>query len=202
MKPGGGDLWAASGTLEFSFVANDQATGVIRNIAGEAQNLAGTTNTAKTSTDSLNLAFVAQMEVVRSLYMGFRRTIWSLEYMGVINKKTAASFQKIQAAMGLVIGTFQLYKGAINIIRMLRTEETVLAGVETYRSVLNNPKKMALVMTGLGVAAGAVGFLAGRYGAMAAPRSTVQQTVNFEHQSYDMSGQRAAARDFMVVAGG
>jgi hypothetical protein len=129
------------------------------------------------------------------VYHGMTRLTNSFTHLGLISDGTAASLERMLNMVGLVVGGFQLMKGAIKIVESLWASTAGLAIVETYRSVLNKgPAAVALAGAGLGIAAGVGGYLLG------ANSTNVNQTVNFNGQTGSSS--KAAARESLELMGG
>jgi hypothetical protein len=151
-------------------------------------------------TERQNIAFMTQQIAVMSTYRGMTRLTSSMHELGLISDSTAAFMQKVNAAVGLVVGGFQLLRGAIQIVTMLRSATVGLAVAETYLSVLRKgPMAVALVGAGIGAAAGIGGYLLGQGQGSS---QTVNQTVNFPEGGAGTTEQRAAARDTLEIMGG
>jgi len=73
-----------------------------------------------------------------------------------------------------------------------------LASVETYRSVLHSPAKLALVGLALGAGAAAAGYYAGR----GSNKTTVTNNVTFSPPGGDSQGQREMAKGTLSIIGG
>lgn len=143
--------------------------------------------------------FLTQVQAVRSLDMGFRGLSGVLIQTGIVGGKAAHSLQTMGLAIHGISSAFQLLKGARMILMSLRSAEIGLAAVETYRSVLHSPAKLALVGLALGAGAAAAGYYAGSRGG--GNTTQVNQTVNFEGYS-SSSDQRETARGTLDVMGG
>jgi len=139
--------------------------------------------------DSQKIAFIAQIAAISAVYGGMNMLKTSMTDLGIISEEQAKTFQKINATVGLVLGTFQLVRGAVEIVNTLKTAEIGLALVESYRAVLNNPAKIALVGAGLAATAGVGGYLVGQNNANKSntvnnkSSTTNNNTINFFRSS-------------------
>jgi hypothetical protein len=161
------------------------------------------TDDATSSVMAQNVQWLKNMDQVTKVSSGLRRLTSGMSELGLISEQDEASLQKLNAAVGLVVGTYQLFKGVVGVVNMLRTSEIALAAVETYRSVINSKgAQLALVGVGVGAAAGIVGYLAGQSsgGGGGSSSQTVNQTVTFEGGA--SSDSRAMGRELLDVMGG
>lgn len=151
-----------------------------------------------TQSDSANIAFIKQIATVKALHGGLSSISVGMQTLGIISDDTAASLNKVNAAVGIVAGSFQMLKAGQAILQALQVTELSLAAVETFRSVLNNPATIAIV----GLAAGtAIGAGAALYSNSNSNSTTVNQTVNFNGGS-GSSDQRSTSRAVFEAAGG
>jgi hypothetical protein len=178
----------------------DNVTTTTKQMADSQGQLANSAATAKASVDSQNISFIAQTAAVMATYSGMRRLTSSLTELGLVSDADAAKLAKLNATVGLVAGGFQLLKGATQIIKMLTAAEVGLAAVESFRAVLNNPAKAALVGAGIGLAAGVGTALLATSGGGGGGGTTVNQTVVFEGSQ--TSDQRSVARETYEAMGG
>ena len=183
--------------LEYVFTATDNVSSTLDRMAGAQQQLSAATEQTAVSTEKANNSFMTQQIAVMSVYAGMRRMTSSLADLGIISQKDAEALGKLNSAVGLVVSSFQLIKGAVQIITMLKEAEIGLSIVETYRAVLNKgPAAVALAGAGLGLAAGVAGYL---LGASSGSSSTnVTQNVSFN----GTTGSRSTARDTLEIMGG
>jgi hypothetical protein len=181
----------ANETLTYVCEAVDNVTPVTDKIAANQERVIS-------ASDSANISFIKQIATVRALHGGLAGITSGMETLGLISDDTAASLNKVNAAVGIVAGSFQLLKAGQAILETLKVTELGLAAVETYRSVLNNPAAIALV----GVAAGAaIGAGAALY-ANNSSSTTVNQTVNFNGGAASVADQRSTSRAVFEAAGG
>lgn len=191
----------SSGEISFTFTAIDNATPTLQSVANATRSVADSTENASKKVDSMNISFMTQMIAVMGVYAGIRRIGFSLHELGIMNDATMIKFQKLTAVLGLVVGTFQLLRGAQKVITALTASERGLAIVETYRAVLNSPAKAALVGLGIGLAAGVGGYLLmNALGNGGGGGTEVTQNVTFG--SYNMPDQRETARGTLQIMGG
>lgn len=161
---------AARGSLD----AVDGASLQAPRIAEGQRQIAESAQQAKASLDSTTLSFVAQLAAAQALKSGIDGVRQGLVALELVDDKTAKSLEKVSAATNVVIGTFQLYKGLQPVLAATKASLLSLAAVETYRSVLSSPWKLALVGAGLGAAAGIGGMLMTQNNS-----TTVEQSIVF-----------------------
>ena len=168
--------------------------------ATQAQkDLRDSTTAANVAVDKQTLKFVAQVTAVQAVYRGLNMLNSSMTTLGIISADDAKKFDQLNAAVGLVVGTFQMFKGIVYIVSMMRDAEVALAAVETYRSVINSKGAMAAVAAiGIGTAAGVVGYFAGA--SSQSSTTNVNQTVNFGGQAN--VSQRQTAYETLDLLGG
>jgi hypothetical protein len=160
--------------------------------------LTDNTNKATVAVDKQTLSMVAQVTAVTAVYRGLNMLSGSMTELGIISEEDAKKFNDLNAAVGLVVGTFQLFKGIVYIVQALQAAEVGLASVETYRSVLASKGTTALVAAvGIGAAAGVGGYFLGQ---QSSQQTTVNQTVNFAGQSN--ASQRQTAYETLDILGG
>lgn len=177
----------------------DNISPSLSRIEASQGDLATQTRATTAVTMEQQVSFIAQVQAVRSLDIGFRGLSGVIIQTGIVGSKTARSLQTMGLAIHGVASAFQLLKGARMILMSLRSAEIGLAAVETYRSVLHNPAKLLLVGLALGAGAGAVGYYAGSRGG--GGKTEVNQTVNFGGYS-STSDQRETVRGTLDVLGG
>lgn len=186
--------------VRWNFQMVDGITSTTKQMADSQGQLANSAASAKSTVDSQNISFIAQTAAVMATYSGMRRLTSSLTELGLVSEADAAKLAKLNATVGLVAGGFQLLKGATQIIKMLTAAEVGLAAVESFRAVLNNPAKAALVGAGIGLAAGVGAALLATSGGSGGGGTTVNQTVVFEGSQ--TSDQRSVSRDVFESMGG
>ncbi|HOO04519.1 MAG TPA: hypothetical protein PLJ11_07360 [Methanomassiliicoccales archaeon] len=187
-------------SINWTFNMVDNVSATTKQMADSQAQLAGNASAAKASIDSQNISFIAQTTAVMATYGGVRRLTSSLTELGLVSEGDAVKLQKLNATLGLVAGGFQLMKGATQIIKMLTQAEIGLAAVESFRAVLNNPAKIALVGAGLGLAAGVGAALLATSGGGGGGGTTVNQTITFEGAA--TQDQRSVARETYEAMGG
>lgn len=148
--------------------------------------------------DSQRISFLAQVGAVRSIDIGFRGLAGVIVETGLVSDKTAKSLHTVSLAVHGVSSAFQLLKGARMGLLMLHAAEVRLAGVETYRSVLLSPGKLALVGLALGASAAAAGYYAGR----GSSKTTVTNNITFSPPGDTASSQREMAKGTLSIIGG
>ena len=186
-------------TLTYVLEAVDNVTPAVDRIIDAQGNLTDSTEAAQRAVDSQSISFLKQMQVATGLHRGLGMLIRSSETLGIINADTAKSFEMVNAAVGMVSGSFQMLKAAQQIVQALTSAELGLAAVESFRSVLHNPAMMAVVGMGIGAAAG-VGAMSLMNNNTTNNSSTVNQTVVFGPGS--SSDQRSMAKASYDAAGG
>lgn len=193
MAAGGGNY-----TLSYELQLIDNITATTERMEGRLKSLEDQQDRSRSSTDSQNISFIAQVTAVSSVHRGLTRATSSMRELGLISEKDAQAMVKFNAAVGLVAGTFQLLKGAVQIINMVRGAEVALAGVETYRAVLRNPASVALIGVGLAAAGGAVGYM---MGTSQGNITNNELNVNYGGAG-DQGTKRGMARDLFEMMGG
>ena len=189
-------------TLTYVLEAVDNVTPKIDTIIDAQGNLRDSAEVAQRAVDSQSISFLKQMQVAQGLHRGLGMLIRSSTELGLINEDTAKSFEMVNAAVGMVSGSYQLLKAAQAIVTGLAEAELGLAAVETFRSVLHNPMMMAVVGMGLGAAAGVAAMsLTNNNNTTNNSNSTVNQTVIFGAGGAN-SDQRSTAKAAYEAAGG
>jgi len=182
-------------------MVNERVTYVceaVDNVTPVQEKIIGNQERVISATDSANISFIKQIATVRALHGGLGSITSGMETLGLISDDTAAALNKVNAAVGIVAGSFQLLKAGQAILETLKVTELGLAAVETFRSVLNNPAAIAIV----GMAAGAaIGAGAALY-SQSSSSTTVNQTVNFNGGSASAADQRSTSRAVFEAAGG
>ena len=186
-------------TLTYVLEAVDNVTPTVDRIVDAQGNLKDSAEVAQQAIDSQSISFLKQMQVATGLHRGLGMLIRSSQTLGLINAETAKSFEMVNAAVGLVAGSFQMLKAGQQIVRALTSAELGLAAVESFRSVLHNPAMMAVVGMGIGAAAGvgAMSLMGG--GGGGGSSTSVNQTIVFGSNS---SSERSMARASFDAAGG
>mgnify|MGYP001084334505 CR=1 FL=1 len=151
----------------------------------------------KTSTTEQNVSFMAQVTAIRSVDMGLRGLVNVGSELGLISGKLEKGFRAVSVAVHGVSSAFQLLKGARMIITQLRNAEVGLATVEAFRAGLKG--KMGMVVLGIGAAAAAGGYLAGR---SSVSNSTTNNTSVTFNPYANQTDQRAVSRDTLDAMGG
>ena len=184
--------------IQYTFAVTDQVTETCEKMAAATEALEAATDKAKKSVDSQNISFLTQIAAVNTLYAGQRMLTGSIKELGLVGDETAAAMDKVNAAVGLVVGSYNMLKGAAKIVNTLKNAEVALAAVESYRAVLKNPAKLGLVAVAVGTAAGVGGYFLGKSSG-GGGQSTVNQTVNFSG-NVSQQNQRSLSRDSFEVA--
>lgn len=151
----------------------------------------------KQSVDSQNISWMTQVMAVTSVYRGISTLANSMKSLGLMSDKDYQSMMKFHAAVGLVVGTFQLFKGIVKIIQMVQAAEVALAATETYRAVLANPLMLAVVGGALAAAGGVVGYMMGQ----GSSSQTVHQNITYSGWQ-SPSDRRSVAKDNLTMMGG
>lgn len=173
-------------TLSFTLNAVDNVSPTAQRIADSQKQISDGAKEAQASLNSTSIAFIKQLAAAQALKSGIDGVRQGLVALQLVDDQTARSLERVSAATNVVIGTFQLYKGLQPVLAATRASLLSLAAVETYRSVLSSPWKLALVGAGLGAAAGIGGML------MTQNSTTVNQSITFGGTTGD---QRAMQRD-------
>jgi hypothetical protein len=205
----GGQVQNATGQTNEYISSSEEATRAGEAAISTAQQQTTTQVEAKVAVDDTTQAVMGQnvqwlknLAAVSALHMGLVRLTSGMSQLGLISAEDEKKMQKVNAAVGMVVGTYQLFKGITGIVNLLRSSEIALAAVETYRSVINSKGAM-LAVVGLGIGAAAVGagyFMSQGGGGTSAPSTNVTQNINFEQGA--SSDQRAMGRDLLNVMGG
>lgn len=117
-------------------------------------------DTNKTSMGQ-DVQWLKQITTLSVLKEGTTAMVGEMRILGIVNESQYNSLRKVAAGIGLIVDTARTLKGVVALFDMLQVKEIALAGVETYRAVLNNPAMAGAAMVAFGAAGGAVGFLAG-----------------------------------------
>ena len=157
----------------------------------EKQNLS-----TKASVDSQNISWMTQVMAVTSVHRGISMLTSSMKELGLLSDKDYQTMMKFNAAVGLVVGAFNLFKGVVRIIQMVQAAEVALASVETYRTVLASPGMIAVVGTALAAAGGVAGYYMGSQG-----NTNVQQNITYSGWQSPQD-RRSSAKDAMIMMGG
>jgi hypothetical protein len=200
---------AAAQTNEYITTTQTATEAGAQNIV-TSQEVASTQGEAKVAIDDTtqavmgqNVEWIKNLAAVSALHMGLVRLTSGMSQLGLISAEDEKKMQKVNAAVGMVVGTYQLFKGITGMMTLFRGVEISLAGVETYLTVLRS-KGALLPLVGVGLAAAAVGgaYLYGQSqgGGSSAPTTSVTQNVTFEQGA--SSDQRAMGRDMLNVMGG
>jgi hypothetical protein len=185
-------------TLTYILDAIDNVTPVTEKVTAGQNEVAESAANAQAAIDSESISFIKQMTVASGLHRGISQLSNGMQTLGVINDDTAKSLNKVNAAVGMVVGGFQLLKVVQPILEGLRATELGLAAVETFRSVLNNPLAMGLVGAAAGAAIGVGGTLMATNNNSSS--TNVIQTIVFGPGS--SSDQRSMARASFEAMGG
>jgi len=150
-----------------------------------------------TSTTAQNVGFMAQVQAMRSVDMGFRGLVNVGSELGLVSGNLEKGLRGVGVAIHGVSSAFQLLKGARQVLLMLRSAEVGVATVEAFRAGLKG--KIGLVVLGLSGAAAAGGYLAGR--SSVDNSTSVTQNVTFNPYA-GQTDQRAVVSDALESLGG
>ena len=163
-----------------------------------------TAKEVKQSVDSQNISFIAQVAAVAAVYGGMNQLISSVSQLGLVTDATALKLRKMSAAVGLLYGSFQLLRGAIQIMQTLKAAHIGAAIAATFNKILHNPAAMATVGIATGVSAG-VGVALYKStrssGGGGGSNTQVNANISFNNAS-STSGTRAATEQTLNVMGG
>lgn len=163
--------------------------------------LSASAEKTQASVDSQNISFMTQIMAVRAVAGGVHSLTGAMTALGWVNEENARRFQILNASIQLVIGTFQLIKGVVMIVNMLKEAEIGLAAVETYRSIINKGAgQAAIVALGIGAAAGVLGYFAGSAMGGGGGGTNVEQNITVTTGSAQDG--RDMARTSLEVMGG
>ena len=183
--------------LKYTLTLIDNISQTVARIEQAQGKLATQMDATTRRSDDQSLSFLTQVQAVRSVDMGFRGLIGVIIQTGLVGEKTAKSLRTITYAIHGVSSAFQLLKGARMVLMQLQAAEIGLASVETYRAVLLNPFKLALVGLALGASAAAVGYYAGK----SSSGSTTTNNITFSPPG-DAQSERESAKGMLSVIGG
>lgn len=117
--------------------------------------------TLSVEVDKTNAKLSNQQDVLLKQVVGFLaigRSVSmissSLKTMGLISDETALKLQKIVAGFQLINGMVTGLKALQLVAKTLQSTEAGTAVIETYRAVLSNPLKTALVGAAIGASVG------------------------------------------------
>ena len=186
--------------IRYTLSLVDNISPSIARIEGAQGKLASQMQMTTQASDSQKISFLYQVQAVRSIDMGFRGLSNVLIQTGLVGGKTAKQLQTVVLAIHGVSSAFQLLKGARTILMSLQAAEVSLASVETYRSVLMSPGKLALVGLALGGSAATAGYFAGG-GGRGSSKTTVNNNITFSPPGGTAS-EREMAKGTLSVIGG
>ena len=182
------------GTLTYRMEIVDNVTPSAKTGAQAQKELGGTIKSTTQTMEQQTLAFISNVMAISALEGGINALAESFTRLGLVTDVGAEKMRKIAAATKLFTGTAQLIQGLIGVVRLLTKSTTILAAVETYRSVLSNPAKLALVGVAAGAAGAAVGYVTGKGGG---DTTNVQQTINYNAPVERASGFERSAFEMM-----
>ena len=152
------------GEVAYNMKIQDNISPTLDKMTASEKNLEIQTKKTKEETMQQNVSFIAQIAAVGAVYGGMQMLTTSVKVLGLVSDETAEKLTKISASVGIIFGSFQLLRGAIEIVNTLKSAEIALAAVETYRAVLKSPAKLAVVAVAGGAAAGVAGYAIGARG--------------------------------------
>jgi len=171
-------------TVQYSFEINDNVLDTCHLGAEAQKKFDGAIKTTTNSITDQNISFIKAVAALGAFRHGMHSIAMGMEELGIINKKTNKTFYDAVAGIDLVVGAAMAYKGIVGLIGMMKVSLAGLAGVETYRKVLNNPAAIAAVMAGIGIAGGVAGYLIGQNMNQGGGTSTMEGGTNIEQNIY------------------
>lgn len=181
--------------ISYTFVLNDQYTPVIDQMTSGTMRLRDSVREVTKSKQEANIQWMTEMMAIMSIYSGMRRIVLTLNELGVISEEDARRFQKLNAAIGLVVGTFQLFRGAIKILQTINALERSHAIILTFKTALKSPAGAAMALAAVGITAFAAGAL------WESTKKTSKQETNITFQPYGTPETREVARGTVEVLG-
>ncbi len=185
-----------SATLTFVMNAVDNVTPVTEKIAASQDKVIESAAKAQAAIDSQSISFMKQITMVNSLHGGIRMLGTGFHDLGLITDQAYDGINKVNAGVGIMVGSFKLLRTAQEAVNALRDSELGLAAVETFRSVLHNPATVALVGAGLGAAAAIGGMVLTQNNS-----SQVNVTQNIAYGAGSTNDQRAMSSQLANVGG-
>jgi CDP-diglyceride synthetase len=181
-----------SRTVEYRFKMVDNITPAAQTAETAVKKVDTAVKETNASVDSQALLLIKNITVLTAFREGLNGMIQELNYLGIVTGKTYESIRKMASVMNLFVDAARMIRGVVGIMEVLQLKTTMLAAVETFRSVLNS-KGASLALVGVaGVAAGGVGgFFAGR--AVGRRETTINQT-NYFNSATPASGGREQQR--------
>jgi hypothetical protein len=196
---GGGGLERG---LKYTYEMTDNVTPTARAAEASASNLSRAIKETKDASTDQSIQFIKSISALNAVQGGLMGIDHALTRMGVLSDTQGKNFMRMLSGLQLFIGAAQGIKGVIALSNTLKGSQISLAAVETYRAILNNPAKAALVGIGLGSAAAVGGYLLGRsQGGGGGSTTTVKQTLYFSG-GYHGADQRMMARSSLEAMGG
>lgn len=182
--------------INFTLDFVDNISASVNRVEQSVGKLDAKLETLNTSTTAQNVSFMAQVQAIRSVDMGFRGLVNVASDLGIVSGGVEKGLRGVSAAVHGVSSAFQLLKGARQVLLMLRSAEIGVATVEAFRAGLKG--KIGLVILGLSGAAAAGGYLAGQ--SSVSNNTSVSQTVTFS--GGNPQDERAVAEGVLRVMGG
>ncbi len=183
--------------INFTLELVDNISATVNRVESSIEGLEKKMDTLIESSGKQEISFLAQVQAVRSIDMGFRGLVNVGSELGLVTGGLEKGLHGVSVAVHGVSAAFQLLKGARQVLIMLRSAEVGVATVEAFRAGLKG--KLGLVVLGLSVAAGAGGYLAGR--SSVENTTTVNQSVTIG-TGYASNDTRATAAEVLDALGG
>lgn len=176
-------MTGARGEVSYSFVLEDNVTGVTGRMASAQEILA---SKAKKTNEELDRQRIKNIETLASLNAfrgGLSSMTSAMNTLGMVDAETYKSLQRVVAGLTLVSSTAETLKGAIGIMRALQAATKSYAVASVFASIAANPLLGLAAVAGAGATAyGFVRMIDSHEEGDTVTHNTAQQqgtTINF-----------------------
>jgi len=188
--------------LQYRFDMVDNVTPTSRKGMTAQKELQTTLDQTHTKMMEQTTQFISNVMALSALEGGVNALAESFVKLGIVTDEGAEKMRMVAAGVKLFTGSAQIIQGLVGVMNLLRTTEIGLAVVETFRSVLANPAKMALIGVGLGTAAGVGYWLGSEHGGGGGGGGGTSVTQNITFTNASGSDARGTARESLEIMGG
>ena len=162
------------------------------------QDLAKNVDSTNTGLMAQNINFMTQITTLRALHSGLTGITSSMSTLGIITGQNSEEMKQLAAVAQGALSIFYLFKGASQMIDMVRDSEIAESAVAYFRAALANPLMLAVGAAAIG---GGIGVGAALMTQGGSTSTTVNNTVNFTSGQAN-SNTRAAAAGQLEAMGG
>jgi len=138
----------------------DEYRGKVMRLAAEQRNAAIEIDGTTESILGQNNQAIKTMQAISALRTSVANVTENLTEMGLVTDENAARMRSLTSAVQTMVGVAQGFRLIKALSAGLEASQKKLAIIETFRAVMQNPWKAALIGLGVGAAAGAAaGFM-------------------------------------------